>query len=233
MGKKPKRKSKRIHLPRDPLELSQLEPIARGQDRAVYFHSDYKHVLFKVLLTPDKMPARGFRGWSLRLFPSTRARAVFKEYQCAVQIQMRSGRRLGEIPISRLFGFIQTDIGPASIVERIHCGDRTIGPTHNELQQTGKFGSHLIELLNDLVARILSWQVRTTEMNMLNVVYGVRGGRGQFVLVDGIGDNFAIPIRTWSLTAMKKGQSESFVKIARNLDIGWNERAWSFEPRPA
>jgi hypothetical protein len=194
----------------------------------VYYTADYPDVLFKVLLDLAHVRQSGFRGWSLKYFPATRARAFFKEYESAVRIQMCAKGGTGDIPISRLFGLVQTDLGPASIVERIHCDDGPIGPTLSDLKRTSAFSDEHIPLLNDFAHRILAWQVRTTDMNGTNVVFGVRDGRPQFVLVDGIGDNFAIPLRTWSVTAMKTGQSESFAKIARDLGISWDGRNWRF-----
>lgn len=222
-------KKKKIKLPGRPVTLSGLDPVARGADRAVYFHPDYKNILFKVLLSREDLALSGFRGLSLKLFPSTRARAILKEYACFVRLQTRGWTKSGDIPVSRLYGFAQTDIGTASIVERVHCDDGPIGPTLSDLKRKGAFSSEHLVLLNDFAARILSWQVRTTDMNMNNIAYGEREGRPQFVLVDGIGDTFAIPIRTWSLFAMKKGQAESFTKIARELGLNWNESRWRFE----
>ncbi len=196
----------------------------------MYFLEDFPEILFKVLLGDGPAGQGGFRGWSLKYFPSTRARAFFKEYEAAVRLQMSAHARDGDLPISRLFGFVETDLGPASMVERIHCGDGPSGPTLNDLRVSGTFGPEQIDLLNDFARRVLSWRVRTTDMNGMNVVYGIREGRPQFVLIDGIGDNFAVPIRTWSITAMKMGQSESFGKIARDLGICWDPGTWRFAP---
>lgn len=209
-------------IPRHRIALSEGECVARGNDRAVYFHPDYPDVLFKVLLDLSEIKLGGFRGRTLKMFPSTRMRAVFKEFECYVSAQRQVGAAEGDLPISRLFGFVETDIGSASIVERIHDGTGMIGPNLLALRDSGAFGPAHVSLLNDFAQRLLSWKVRTTDMNMLNVSYGIRAGRPQFVLVDGIGDTFAVPLRTWSEYAMKKGHSSSFTKIARYLDLVWD-----------
>ncbi len=184
-----------------------------------------------MLLDLSEIRLTGFRGHSLRLFPSTRMRAVLKEFQCYILMQTRVGKVDGDLPIPRKFGFVETDLGSASIVERIHDGAGVIGPNLATMRETGAFGAEHIPLLNDFARRLLDWKVRTTDMNMLNVSFGVRAGRPQFVLVDGIGDNFAVPIRTWSERAMKWGHSKSFARIARHLGIGWNPVAHRFAER--
>jgi hypothetical protein len=221
-----------VRLPRLPVTLSQLGPIAQGQDRAIYFHPDYPDVLFKLLLPPDQITLRGFRGWSLKRFPGTRARAFFKEYEASTSIFMQGTASAGDNPVTRLFGYIQTDLGPASIVERIAVDGSTVGPTLGQVVQSRALDQTQVDLLNDFAARILHWQVRTTDMNTKNIVFGVRNTRPQFVLVDGIGDNFTLPLRTWSRWVMRKGQSESFGKIARRLRLNWSEANWRFD-RPA
>jgi len=215
-------------IPLHKIALSEGERVARGNDRAVYFHPDYPDVLFKVLLDLSEMKLKGFRGHSLRMFPSTRMRAIFKEFECYIMTQTQVGKAQGDLPIPRMFGFVETDIGSASIVERIHDGTGVIGPNLLTMRDNGTFGSEHVPLLNDFAQRLLEWKVRTTDMNMLNVSFGIRMGRPQFVLVDGIGDNFAIPIRTWSERAMKRGHSSSFAKIARQFDLVWDPAAHRF-----
>lgn len=215
-------------IPVNKIALSGRDRVARGNDRAVYFHPDYPDVLFKVLLDLSEIRLKGFRGCSLRMFPSTRMRAIFKEFECYVMVQTQVGTAEGDLPIPRMLGFVETDLGSASIVERIQDGAGVIGPNLLSMRESGAFGREHVPLLNDFAQRLLSWKVRTTDMNMLNVSYGIRDGRPQFVLVDGIGDNFAIPIRTWSERAMKRGHSRSFAKIARHFDLVWDPVAHRF-----
>jgi hypothetical protein len=218
-----------IRLPNGGVSLSGLEPVASGQDRLVYLHPDYPDVLFKVLRDPAGRPMpRTFRGITQRLFPSVRYRPIRKEYEAYLALLPRMAGQSGEIPITHLYGLCQTDLGPATMVERI--GDQThpVGESLRTMALDGTFDAAMVPLLNDFAERLLRWQVRTTDMTMQNIVLGLRAGRRQFVLVDGIGDVFAIPIRTWSVTAMRIGQRQSLAAIARKLGLGWDARTHRF-----
>lgn len=220
-----------IRLPNGTVCLGGLDPVASGQDRSVYLHPDYPDVLFKVLRDPAGRPMpRTFRGITQRLFPSVRYRPIRKEYEAYLALQPRMGDLPGDIPITHLYGLCRTDLGPATVVERI--GDRThpVGESLRTMALAGTFDPALLPLLNDFADRLLRWQVRTTDMTMQNIVLGLRAGRRQFVLVDGIGDVFAIPIRTWSRTAMRIGHGQSLATIARKLGLGWDVRSHRFLP---
>lgn len=200
-----------------------------GQDRAVYLHPDYPDVLFKVLRNPAgrRMP-RTFRGITQRLFPSVRYRPIQKEYAAYLGLIPKIGDLPGDFPITHLFGICRTDLGPATMVERIGDADHPVGLSLKSMRQQGALDGTLVPLLNDFADRLLRWQVRTTDMTMQNIVLGERAGVRQFVLVDGIGDVFSIPIRTWSKTAMRIGQRQSLAAIARKLGLGWDARAHRF-----
>ncbi len=218
-----------VHLPGGQVCLGDLAPVAMGQDRAVYLHPDYPDVLFKVLRNPTgrRMP-RTFRGITQRLFPSVRYRPIRKEYAAYLALLPKLGDTPGDIPITHLFGFCRTDLGAATLVERIGDAAHPVGQSLKSMRTGGTFDAALVPLLNDFADRLLRWQVRTTDMTMQNIVLGERAGLRQFVLVDGIGDVFAIPIRTWSKTAMRIGQGQSLAAIARKLGLGWDARAHRF-----
>jgi hypothetical protein len=218
-----------IRLPSGDVSLGDIDPVAMGQDRAVYLHPGYPDVLFKVLRNSAgrRMP-HTFRGITQRLFPSVRYRPIHKEYAAYLALLPRMGDLPGDLPITHLFGLCRTDLGPATLVERIGDASHPVGQSLRAMLQDGTFDTALVPLLNDFADRLLRWQVRTTDMTMQNIVLGERAGVRQFVLVDGIGDVFAIPIRTWSKTAMRIGQGQSLAAIARKLGLGWDARAHRF-----
>ena len=171
---------------------------------------------------------RTFRGITQRLFPSVRYRPIQKEYAAYLGLIPKIGDLPGDFPITHLFGICRTDLGPATMVERIGDADHPVGLSLKSMRQQGALDGTLVPLLNDFADRLLRWQVRTTDMTMQNIVLGERAGVRQFVLVDGIGDVFSIPVRTWSKTAMRIGQRQSLAAIARKLGLGWDARAHRF-----
>jgi hypothetical protein len=71
-----------------------------------------------------------------------------------------------------------------------------------------------------------------SDTNPANFVYGRRyiAGNGQstgpeWVMVDGFGDRFAIPIRTWSRYVRHKGADESFTKKFKAKGFVWDGQA--------
>ena len=225
----PEENSGDLLIPKKMVLISEMDMVAKGNDRAVFFHPRYPDILLKLLLDFSQINLVGFRGWSLKTFPSTRGRAIFKEYEATIWTHFNVQEKIGEIPISRLYGFVETDQGQASIVERIFCENETLGPNLKKLRDTKHFQKNHVSLLNDFVARILSWKINTTDMNIDNIVYGTNRGQPQFILVDGIGDNYAIPVRKWSRFVMQKSQSSSFNRIAQDLGIQWNSRKFCFK----
>ena len=206
-------KSHSIKLPKNKILRSEMKLVGKGTDREVFYPPDYPAILFKVLLPVGRIETGGLKGWMIKNFPSLRSRAILGEYKSAIQIQIvKNKKRQGDIPISRLYGFIETDIGYASIVERIYCEDKEIGPNLRNLYESGSLTKEHIELLNDFSARLRYWRVRTTDLCIDNVVYGTSRGRPQFVLVDGIGDNFVIPLRTWSLFVTERSNNKRLEK---------------------
>jgi hypothetical protein len=217
-------------LPKSKVILNESHYVTSGSDRSVFFHPNYPDILFKTLLEIDKNSIKGFRGFSLRMLPSTRARMFLKEYECHTFINYTNNEKTGDMPITSLYGFIQTNFGIASLVERIRLNnDEIIGPTLYDLHKQDNINEEVIIMLNDFAKNLKSWEVRTTDITLKNVVLGVRNGRKKFILVDGIGDKFAIPLRTWFKTAMIEGHHESFRKIARRIDLKWSRKSFRFE----
>ena len=107
----PEENSGDLLIPKKMVLISEMDMVAKGNDRAVFFHPRYPDILLKLLLDFSQINLVGFRGWSLKTFPSTRGRAIFKEYEATISTHFNVQEKLGELPISRLYGFVETDQG--------------------------------------------------------------------------------------------------------------------------
>lgn len=213
-----------------PLRLSAVDPVARGSERRVYLHPLRTDRLLKLL---DPRPPR--RRFSLRrlsgaFMPSVEIRASRAEQAEQTRAFLRAPPVAGSPPFSRFYGYVETDLGWALSVERITLGNRTLGPTLRELASDGALDQGLVGLLNDLVERIDCWNLRASDLNPKNVVLGEREGGCQFVLVDGVGDIHAVPVRSWSDRLNRLANGHEFGRYAPRLGLRWDDRHRRFAP---
>lgn len=136
----------------------------------------------------------------------------------------------GPPPFSRSYGYVETDLGWALEVERITLGNRALGPTLRELVDEKVLELPLVLLLNDLIRRIDGWNLRASDLNPKNFVLGDRDGQRQFVLVDGVGDIHAIPVRSWSDHLNRLANAYEFRRYAARLGLRWDDRRHSYSP---
>ncbi len=165
---------------------------------------------------------------TLKLFRSVEIRASLAEQKAQARAFLRAPRDAGPPPFSRLFGYVETDLGWALETERITEGGRVLGRTLTDIADEGPLSPDMIALLNDVVTRIDLWNLRASDLHLANFVLGERDGQRQFVLVDGMGDFHAIPIRTWSDRLNRRANSNKFERRARHLGLRWDAQAWCF-----
>jgi hypothetical protein len=92
----------------------------------------------------------------------------------------------------------------------------------------GQFGDAHLAMLNDFVRRVFAWRLRANDINAGNIVFGVRGGQPQFVLVDGLGDSNVVPLRSWSDRLNERSLARRFRSTARKVGLAWDDRSRRF-----
>ena len=211
-----------------PICLSAAEPVARGTERQIFLHPNNPGRVLKIL--DIRLPKRWFsmRNATSRMFSSVELRASIAEQKAQTRAFLRAPRDAGPPPFSRLFGYVETDLGWALEAERITEGSRALGPTLTQIAKEGPVSPETIALLNDVVTRIDRWKLRASDLGPSNFVRGMRDGQRQVVLVDGMGDIHAVPIRSWSDSLNRRANSRKFERMAQRLGLRWDAQAWCF-----
>ena len=213
-----------------PLRLSDRSPLAEGVQRAVYLHPQNPNLLVKVLKRWEDMPARSnFNGLMDRLFPSTRLRQIRKEYREYLRVMLAQPE--ADLPISHMFGFVPTDVGLGCLTQAVRDGDG-LGRTLGRAKKDG-VAVEDVALLNDMIARLYALDIRASDLNPKNIVFGTRDigagpGPREAVLVDGFGDIHAIPVRSLGGWANRMGLDDSCRRLARNTGLIWDGAARRF-----
>jgi hypothetical protein len=217
-----------------PLPLDPAGLVAKGVQRAVYLHPLDPTKLVKVLRPAITMPKRNnFNGIMDRLLPSTKLRQIRKEYAEYLRVMLQHPEPDFDTPIAHMFGFVTTTEGLGCITERVMQRDGQIGETLGAMAKAGTLTTAHIDLLNDAIARIYAYNIRASDMNPDNFVFGHRDngtgpGSEECVLVDGFGDIHAIPVRSMARWSNRMGLDDSCKRLARNTGLLWDQKIRQF-----
>jgi len=216
------------------LALVTQDLVATGVQRAVYLHPLDRTKLIKVLRPATTQPKRNnFNGIMDRLLPSTRLRQIQKEYAEYLRIMLRNPGPDFHTPIAHMFGFTPTTEGLGCVTERVMQPSGAIGETLGAKARNGTLTQHNIDLLNDTIRRIYAYDIRASDMNPNNFVFGQRDngtgpGDKECVLVDGFGDIHAIPVRSMARWSNRLGLNDSCKRLARNTGLIWDKNTRTF-----
>jgi hypothetical protein len=216
------------------LELQKSHLVASGVQRAVYLHPIDRTKLIKVLKSSSNMPRRkNFNGIMDRWFPSTRLRQVRTDYPEYLRIMLSHPEPDFYAPMAHMFGFVVTDVGLGCLTERVMKPDGSLGETLGAIVKNGTLTDAHVDLLNDTIARLFAYNIRASDMNPKNFVFGQRDngtgpGPQECVLVDGFGDIHAIPVRSMARWSNRMGLDDSCKRLARNTGLIWNPKARQF-----
>lgn len=212
------------------IDLSDQEPIAAGSERELFFHPGDPNRLIKVLIPADRQRLKNrLRRLSARIMPSLRLRSLRLEYAVYTKAMRSADKHKSRLPITHMYGFVDTDRGLGFMVERIRGVDQPLGPTLAQLVRAGRFEDRHLALFNDAILRISLWQLRTSDLSPRNFVFGHRGeGAEECVLVDGCGDTHVIPIRSLSNFTNQIANSIEYKHHAAKLGLIWNRKTYQY-----
>lgn len=208
--------------------------VASGVQRDVYLHPTEPTKLIKVLKPSRTMPRRNtFNGIMDRLLPSTRKRQIRKEYEEYLRIMLAENDAELHLPVAHMFGFVATDAGLGCLTERVMAPDTSLGETLAHKIKSDTLTDDHVHRLNNTVARIFGHNIRASDMNAKNFVFGQRDygmglGPKECVLVDGFGDVHAIPVRSMAKWSNRLGLIDSCKRLARNTGLNWHEKSREF-----
>jgi hypothetical protein len=180
------------------LTLSSVEPIAVGHLRSVYQHPHHENALIKVM-RPDAVEKRWNAPgrWAKRL-PRARHYVQYlrelKEF-----IVARARAPAVDVPIARMIGVVDTDLGLGVISEKVVDESGALAPTLAAVYAKRGFTPELDAALATFSRDLLAANVIVGDMHAWNIVYGAdsRGGP-RLVMIDGFGEKHAIPISSMS-----------------------------------
>jgi len=221
----------------DTITLDPDAKVAEGGERIVYVHPDDPTRLIKVLkpIAPEKMVKWKFSHLTRLYIPSARWRVTTKQYDEYRRLMLDHQFDAGfNLPVTHLYGFVKTSLGLGCVSERVML-DGANGPTLEALVMGNALSDVHLRSLNDFVARLYDVGVCVADMGPANFVFGQRfiGAAGvasgpEWVLVDGFGDRFAIPLRTWSRRARTFGMDDAFKRAKRVAGLNWDAKLREF-----
>jgi len=182
------------------LRLSSVEPIAVGHLRSVYQHPHDANALIKVMradAVEKRWDAPG--RWAKRL-PRTRHYVQYlrelKEF-----IVARARAPGVDVPIARMIGVVDTDLGLGVVSEKVVDETGALAPTFAAVYARRGLTPELAAALAKFSSDLLAADVIVGDMHAWNIVLGSdsRGGP-RLVMIDGFGEKHAIPISSMSRT---------------------------------
>jgi len=212
------------------LTLNKEDVIAAGGQRAVYQHPLDPYKLIKVLHPRVVIKGRSrFASLTESWFPSLRSRAIRKEYQEYLRTMLANPQPEFDAPFAHMAGFVTTNLGLGCLTEKVVDEAGHLAKNLSQLITKKELTQDHIRLLNDTISRIFEFDVRASDLNASNFVFGHRmiGGKlGQLecVVVDGLGDVHAIPVRSMGRWSNAIGLDDSFNRLSRNnATLEWDK----------
>ncbi len=203
-----------------PLELSQAQPLAQGGDRYVFQHPHEPWLLVKVMDMEARsvyLAKRPFKRWYKQFQRENDYRVYLNEINEYVAAATRpSGVWL--LPMARIMGLAQTDMGPGLLVEKIRDAEGGIAPTIRDLAKQGAFTQRLSEQLDRFFDDLADAHVVLHDVSASNIAVGYNAdGRHGLYLVDGFGVLPAIPLYAWSRRLNQRRIARKYAELRAKL----------------
>ncbi len=171
--------------------------VAAGNGRLVYEHVDFPEALIKAyrpeIVDTDGQLKPRHRRRHRRLGAFHPVAAEMTETLAMKVASIRTGMRP---PIPAFYGLVDTDLGPASVVERMCHTDGSLAPTLAQLVARGDFCEQHRRKLQEFFDQAIDMNLCLHDITPANVVHACRpGGESGFVAIDGLGERTFLKIR--------------------------------------
>ncbi|SFA70811.1 PhoP regulatory network protein YrbL [Poseidonocella pacifica] len=210
------------------IDLSGLAPVAHGRNRAVFQHPSDAGKLIKTIL-PRKMDKEPLRGWVERLRKPPYTWQFMKEIRMTYELARRMNSDVTRLPVCDCIGLVRTTLGLGLCVEKICNAEGELAPTLRQMLNSGTFKELHLERLNQFVGAAFEFGLIANDLKPDNLVFEDRSQ--QFVMVDGVGERTAIPLRLWSRRINARELSRNFAHYSAFYPgLTWDaeRRAFSF-----
>jgi len=181
------------------LKLAAATPLAVGHLRYVFQHPLHPDQLIKIMRADMVAKRWNAPGRWLKRLPRTRHYIGYlrelREY-----IAARSQAPFEDVPIARMIGLAETDLGLGLVTEKVVDADGALAPTLAAMYERERGFTPAMERgLAAFLQGLLACNVIVGDMHAWNIVYGSdsRGGT-RFVMIDGFGEKHALPVSSMS-----------------------------------
>ncbi|CAM3730138.1 PhoP regulatory network protein YrbL [Bordetella sputigena] len=209
-----------IHTQFRLLELAGLRPIASGAERLVYQHPYDPSLLVKVIDFPamaEHLSTRPLRRWRKNHQREGAYRnhvAELAEYTAAQNVA--AGR--WKVPMARVLGLAQTDMGLGLLVEKITDGKGGLAPTVEQIVREQGLGEKLARELDYFFDTLADHHIILNDVSARNVVMGENAdGEPGLYLIDGFGSKQAVPVFAYSKTLNRQRILRKYQRLKTKL----------------
>jgi hypothetical protein len=211
-----------------PIPLSDAAPLLAGAYRAIYQHPNDDDLLIKVLRPHVGALFEKRRAWYNSRRRYDQYRPLLRELDEYLHLRA-TGR--AELPfLQRFVGLVETDTGLGMVVGKVRGRDRGLAPTLAAVVQREGFSDDLKGRVKQLRDDMIRHHVVATDISARNMVLADDELHGhRLVIVDGLGDQFLVPVNAWSPMANRWTCERRF----RRALLRMLEPQRSPTPRPA
>jgi hypothetical protein len=200
----------------EPLSFKNVKPLVSGSRRRVFRHPSEPGLLVKVLKSELGAEIQlGIPGLHIRR-PNEMVRSFRREF--GEYLRVRAKMPIGPIPIVRVFGVVETDIGTGLVVECISGRDGGLAPSLKAHVRKRGFEPELERLLYALRDELTRLDIVAGDINTNNIVVGTgEADAERLVIVDGIGDKTFLPVNSLSSYMNRLSHKRRFDRVIRRL----------------
>jgi len=182
------------------VDLAEARLVAKGTVRLVYEHDDFPGMLIKVIMA-ELIDERGQARRRSRL-KLRRRLGVFNSIQREIAeflvYQAKPIARQPDWPITRVYGFVETEKGLGLLTEKLTGPDGRLAPTLGALVTEKRFTPRHREALKRYFRHLEERHICLNDVGPGNIVFaGNPETDGRFVAIDGLGIRSALPARDW------------------------------------
>lgn len=205
----------------DVLELEPRHEVSSGRKRRVFEHENIPGALIKVL-RPEAQDAAlhnlSAPGW-MRIRPYGAYSGYLREISESL-VLMTQARPLGtqRLPIALTYGLVWTTLGLGLVSEKISTADGRLAPTMRSLLDAGGLEPFHTQRIQRFVDRCRELHVVLGDLHPGNIVFtDALDPIGDWVCVDGYGENAGIPVHRYSRFLNDRKLERQHRRLLRNV----------------
>jgi len=201
------------------LKLKDLEPVTFGAVRLVFEHPDDPDLIIKVI-REDAIKERF--GKNAKWYKKQRRYGIYLSYIREIQefVTIHANHNTYYPFLQRIVGFAQTDLGLGLVLEaEKDKSGKKLAPTLRMLIYSGDYDQIAEEALESFFTSLLNCNIIINDLNPGNMVYTYNEDLGHyFVLIDGLGNNSPIPLKTIFPKLNQRAKLKRFDKLRKKVD---------------